>query len=337
MTAWQTSLDRMRNAIQDRTDRIRPTYPGAAVEIGPAEIVLVRLKPRRRGKPTLEAHQSRPTPEDAGGTSIFRPTLSSTEPIIDRVRELFEKTGTKPGRVSIVIPDNLAKISIVNLPERPASRRQLDELVRFKLRRAVPFRLEEAAITYQLLPTRDRGVDVLVAVMRRFVVEQYEGVLAAVGARPGLVDLCTPNVLNLAQSRLTALAGDGRDVAFLNCAYGYFTLVILRGGRPIFYRCKSLAHADEDPAAPIDDVVREVVNSFAYYRDKLEGSEIAALLVRSVSYPLDAVLDRLAGGEFGTVEAFDPTSELGLPEGVRVDPEVGQRIAPAAGAAAGRS
>ena len=63
-----------------------------------------------------------------------------------QVRKLLETTGTKPGRLSLVLPDNLAKISLVSLPEKPPSARRLDEVLRFKLRRAVPFRLEDAVL-----------------------------------------------------------------------------------------------------------------------------------------------------------------------------------------------
>jgi type IV pilus assembly protein PilM len=98
--------------------------------------------------------EARPLPELGPGSSIFKPNLGTPEEMAGRLRALLEATGTKPGRLSLVLPDNLAKISLVSLPERPPSSRRLDEVLRFKLRRAVPFRLEDAVLAHQVLPGR---------------------------------------------------------------------------------------------------------------------------------------------------------------------------------------
>lgn len=338
MSGVSQIVERLRSGTVDRMPTLRPAYPPVALEIGHSEIVLVRLKRRGRGKPELVAHRSAPMPTDARATSIFKPTLGSTAEIVKSVRELFEATATKPGRVGVVMPDNLAKVSILHLPEAPASRKQLDEIVRFKLRRAIPFRLEEARITYQSLPGKGKGVDILVVVMRRFAVEQYEGILTSIGARPGLVDLSTPNLLNLARSRIAAMNGDGGDVAVLNCAAGYFTLVIQRDGRVIFFRSKSVPDdIDPDGEAAGELLSREIAHSLAYYREKLEGENLERAIVRSASIAPETVGTRLADAGFTKVEWLDPGPALQLAEGLRLDPGVAQRIAPAVGAAAGRA
>ena len=86
------------------------------MEIDRKEVVLVRFKAKRRGKPLLEAHAVRPMPEDVMPSSIFDHTARSTDELTARLREMFELTGTRPGRISLVIPDNLAKISLLTLP-----------------------------------------------------------------------------------------------------------------------------------------------------------------------------------------------------------------------------
>lgn len=316
---------------------LRPAYPPVAVEIDRREMVLVRLRRRGRGKPQLDAHQVRAMPDGVVGSSIFRPNLGPSEEMGKKMRELFEASGTRPGRVSLVLPDNLAKISLLSLPERPASHRHLSDLVRFKLRRAVPFRLEDAVITHQVLPGEGRGVTVLVALMLRSVVEQYERVLEAAGARPGLVDLCTPNLFNLCRSEIGEAAAQGRDVALLNLAPGYFSLLIVRGDRLIFYRCKSYAVGDEDVQSVDALVDREIATSLSYYREKLGGESFARVLVRSVDRPVSDVATLLDKVGVDSVQAVDPARALGAPEGVRLDPLLGQRIAPAVGAAAGRA
>ena len=339
MSRLASLLAPVRRLDLDRMAALRPDYPSVAVEIDRRDLVLVRVKRRRRGLPELEAHQVRPMPDRVVGASIFRPNLGAPEELARKARELFEATGTRPGRVSLILPDNLAKISIVSLPERPASRAQLVELLRFKLRRSVPFRLEDAMMSFQVLPGEGAGVAVLVAVMLRSVVEQYERVLEAAGARPGLVDLCTPNLVNLCRHRIQEVSAQGGDVALLNAAASYFSLLILRGGSLIFYRCKSYGSGEDDgPTAASEAMVsREIAGSISYYREKLGGEGLAAVLVRSGERPVGdiaAILERLG---IDAVEPIDARDAVALPGGGRLDLALAQRIAPAVGAALGRA
>jgi type IV pilus assembly protein PilM len=298
-------------------------------------MVLVRLK-RRRGRAHLEAHQVRPLPESVVGQSIIRPNLGSPDTVVEKVRELFEASGTRPGKISLVLPDNLAKVALLTFPERPSSRKQLVELIRFRLRRAIPFRVDDAALSYQVLPTAGAEISVLVVLMLRSVIEQYERVFKAVGARPCLVDLCTANLFNLCRRGLSEASKGSRDVALLNGSGTYFSLLILRGERLVFYRCKSYAGGNGDSHGPSGVLAREVNSSLSYYQEKLGGEGIDTVFVRSVGEPIDHMTRLLESLGFRHVVAVDPTTALSLADGLRLDPEVAQRIAPAVGAAAGR-
>jgi Tfp pilus assembly PilM family ATPase len=299
-------------------------------------MVLARLQRRRRGRPTLEAHASRPMPGHGVGTSIFRPNLGAPEGVTGGVRYLYESTGTRPGRVSLVLPDNLAKVSLMTLPERPATRRDLDAVIRHKLRRTVPFRLEDAVIVYQMLPSDGTEIHLLSGLMLRSVVQQYESVVVGAGARPGLVELSTLSLFNLCRAQLTRDGSGGRDAALFNCARGYFSLIIVRDGKLLFYRCKSHGPGDDEAAPNQTVMARELAGSLSYYQEKLSGQGLAATWVRSVGMPCDAAMALLDHLGFGGVRAIDVAEALQLPAGLRLDPEVGQKIAAAVGAASGR-
>lgn len=323
----------------ERMLELRPGWPPVALELDRGDLSCVRLR-RRGGKSALESHAVRTMRSHAVGSSIFRPNMGDPEELTAKIRELLEATGTKPGRVSLVLPDNLAKVSMVTLPERPASRKQLDEVLRFKLRRAVPFRLEDAVFSWQVIPDATRETTVLVAVMLRSVVEQYEWVVESLGAKPGLVDLCTPSLFNLCRGEIAAASSDGQDVALFNGARTYFSLLIVKQGRPIFFRCKTLLAGDDDEAPAgfsRTALSRELVTSLSYYQEKLGGQGIGTVFVRSVSEPMEVLSEILERSGYGRAVPVDPAAALDLGEGVRLDPELAQRIAPAVGAAAGRA
>ncbi len=324
----------------------RPSFPPVAVEIDREAMTLVRVRNRRRALPVLDAFRCVPTVEpglaheanaNGNGATTFRPNLAPIDELAAQARDLFARSGTRPGRVSLVLPDNLAKVSIVTLPERPPTAKQLREVLKFKLRRSVPFKLEDAVISSYPLPGPGPEQHLLVAVMLRSVIDHYEAAFEAVGARPGLVDLCTPSLFNLVRPDLVKAAASGEDAALLNCTRQYFTFMILRKDRIVFFRCKTYAGGEEaDDAARVAVMARELASSLSYYTDKLEGGGIGTVFARAVSPGLDevvGVLDRLG---VGSVRAVDAAAAVD-PNGTRFEPVDGQRLAPALGAAHGRT
>jgi len=338
MSALNPILARLKRLDPEALLDLRPTYPPVAVEIDRDQLTLVRVAQRRRSRPVLEAFCIQEAPEHAVGATIFKPNLGSLDGLTRQARELFESSGTKPGKVSLILPDNLAKVSIVTLPERPATRQQLREMIRFKLRRSVPFRLEEAAISSWALPGSGPELSLLVAVMMRSVVEQYEAAFEAAGARPGLVDLCTPSLFNLARPGLAKAVASGADAALLNCTRNYFTLMIVRADRVVFFRCKTYAGGEEaDASGRLVVMARELTSSFSYYAEKLGGSGVGTVFVRAVSPGLDEVVPVLLRIGVPTVHAIDAAEGLDPSSGRRFEPLDGQRLAPALGAASGRT
>lgn len=334
MSAVTEYVERVRGAAADALSRLRPPYPPVAMEVDRDEVVMVRFKAKHRSKPLLEAQAVRPMPENSMPASIFDQTTRSTAELTSRFQDMFELTGTRPGRISLVFPDNLAKISLLVLPERPASPRQLDELVRAKMRRAVPFRLENAALSYQLLPGEGRQVSVLVLLTPRQLIDRFEQSLGALGARVGLIDIATPNLLNLCRHRLDVASRDGKDVALLNCASNYFSLVIVRSGRIIFFRCKTLAPDAESSNGGNGFLLREVASSLSYYREKLAGQGVEAVLVRGLKVSVDEIGEKLRELDLANVESIDPAADMELSAGQHIESALAMRLAPALGAAA---
>jgi len=64
---------------------------------------------------------------------------------------------------------------------------------------------------------------------------------------------------------------------------------------------------------------------------------VGKIFVRSVSAPFEEIAGKLAGLGVGAVEPLDPQRGMELGDGVSLDAETAQRLAPALGAALGRS
>ncbi|MEE9127894.1 MAG: hypothetical protein V3U11_12210, partial [Planctomycetota bacterium] len=208
---------------------------------------------------------------------------------------------------------------------------------RWKLRKAVPFKVEDAHIDYQMFPSpSDGGSHLCQAVlMLRSVLVSYEDLMTDLGFHVGLLDLSTFNLANLYRPVLERAE---EDAFLLNVTGTFFALMILRQGVPIFYRAKTYTFADHADSRRAT-VVREVDSSLAYYRERLGGQLPAQIHLRCVDMDLNALQEELAERLDGSVLPVDPT------QFVEVEPrshdaeeqrDLMQRIAPALGAALGR-
>jgi hypothetical protein len=336
MASLSNFIEQLRGLDLERKLGLRPEYPRVALEFERKALTLVRLKAKRRGQPQLENYRVQNLEQAGVPATISDQHLAGQEHLSATLRELFEAAGVRPGKLSLVLPDNLAKVSLLTLPERPPNRKQLAEVIRFKTRRGVPFKLADAVMSYQVLPSQGPGVSILVVLIRRAVIERYEHALEAVGARPGLIDLCTPNLLNLCRDEIRAAADEG-DVAFLNCAGTYFSLAIIRSSGLEFLRCKTYTMGNGAPVPSNGQLARELGYSMSYYEEKLGGQGIRTLFVRSADAPFDELEPHLTALGAERIEAIDPAASLESGEEGPLEPGLAQRLAPALGAVLGRN
>jgi len=85
-----------------------------------------------------------------------------------------------------VIPDAAARVFLLDfdtLPDRPA---EASAVVRFRLRKSLPFDVERAQVSYQA-SRRNGAVKVVAAVASAAVVEEYETLFRDAGYNPGVV------------------------------------------------------------------------------------------------------------------------------------------------------
>ena len=233
------------------------------------------------------------------------PTANATN-IADRTvvaeavgRVLTQLPGT-PSRVALVVPDSAAKVSLMTFDQIPGRVADLDQLVRWQARKTVPFRVEDAQVAYSPgLPTADGGRELIVSLMRRDIVEEYEAVCASGGGYAGVVDLASFSMVN------AVLAGGGTgeaDWLLVQVAHGYSTIVIVRQGRLILFRNR--------PAEGDGNLADLVHQTRMYYEDRLQGGGFGrvflAVSAANTTAEDAAILRRSLEPRLGTaVEAID--------------------------------
>ncbi|MBI1951847.1 MAG: hypothetical protein HYS34_10870 [Acidobacteria bacterium] len=336
----------LKRQFSDLFDRIGgeplpPRYPLAAVELAPDRVTAVRLGAvGKGGRLRLETVQTRPIPGGAIEVSLTKPNILDEEAVGTALKEVLHPLRPGDHRISVLIPDDVARVALLGFATLPKTRRELAELVRFRMAKSLPFKPEEAVMDLMILAGRApqpgaSAVSVLASFVHHGVVEQYEGLLASCGYWPGLVSLSTFELFNLFRPRFAERRLPDRDSLVLNVTRHYLSVLILRDTDVIFYRCKPHLSGSGN-GDPLADVRREVYTSLAFYQEKLLGRGIGRVFLRSVSLPLDGIRAAVSAEAAGELEVLDPLPLLPQNGGPRLGPEDAAVAAPAIGAVLGR-
>ena len=322
-------------------ESLPPRYPGVAVEITPDRVAGVRLAAERKGgKARLAVAETRPLPAGAIEVSLTRPNVLDPSAVLQALREVFVKIQPRDSRVSLLLPDHVGRVSLLGFPTLPRTRRELAEMVRFRMAKSLPYKPEEAVLDLMVLGGSGpragaMSASVLTTFVHRAIVQQYESLLSTCGYWPGLVTLSTFELFNLFRPLFAARKTADRDSLVLNVTAHYLSVVILRDTDVIFYRCKP--HLAATDGGSLEDVRRELYTSLAFYQEKLLGRGIGRVFLRCAGLPLEPIQEAAGAETGGPVEILDPFSIVPQNGGPPVGPDQAAILAPAIGAVAGRS
>ncbi|MBI3048340.1 MAG: pilus assembly protein PilM [Acidobacteria bacterium] len=308
------------------TSWLASPLPDAAVEIAPDRVAAAAIAAHgTRGR--LQACAVEALAAGAVAPALASHNIVDRAAVTESVRAVLARVGSRPARVALVIPDLAGKVSVVRFGRVPQRRDDLDQLVRWQVRKSIPFPVEEACVTYTPGRRGPDGHEFIVVAARRDVVQEYEGVCAAAGVHAGLVELATFSVLNLVLATDGAAPGPrAGDWLIVHMRPEYTSIAILRDGELIFFR-----NRPEDDEETLADVVHQTA---MYYQDRLAGQGFARVLLggreRTTGFADEARKDLEA--RLGIpVEAIDPTTAVALTDRIGESPDLPDVLAPLAG------
>jgi Tfp pilus assembly PilM family ATPase len=273
--------------------------PDAAVEIAAERISAAVVSARGDGL-AVSGYASEPLAPGVVTPSLTGPNVHDRHAAAATLRRVLERLGSRPRRVALVIPDTAVKISLLRFEKVPARRDDFEQLVRWQLRKAAPFPVESASVTWaEGVALGAEGREFVVELAREEAVREYEGVCEDAGLYAGLVDIASFGLLGLVDSGATG----GGDILLVNVRPDYTSMAIVRGDDMIFYR-----NRPEDGEEGLPDLVHQTA---MYYQDRLSGHGFVRVL--------------LAGGAPGAADVARRSLEERL--GVPVEPLDLSRVA----------
>src|SRR5258706_11192686 len=103
----------------------------------------------------------------------------------------------KKRRAALILPDYCGRVAVLDFNSFPAAVEEQLALVRFRMKKSVPFDVDTAVVAYHAQPHAGKGnIDVVVAVMAREIVTRYEPPFRAAAVQAGDVttsSLAIPN------------------------------------------------------------------------------------------------------------------------------------------------
>jgi type IV pilus assembly protein PilM len=144
--------------------------------------------------------------------------------------------------VTVVVPDSAVRVLFVDFDQLPSKAAEALPVVRFRLKKLLPFDADEAVVSYQVMSTGKDSVKLLAVAMPKAVLEEYESVVLAAGYLPGAV----------LPSTLAALAGlDEAEapVLVVNAGLGTVTTAIVQAGVLLLHRSVDMSAGGTAPLA----------------------------------------------------------------------------------------
>jgi type IV pilus assembly protein PilM len=168
--------------------------PAATIfEVSEAGVTLARLRPKSR-LPEKVVWAS--LPEGAVEASPLRENIHRTDDFDAALKEALEQAGPhRKKEAALFLPDNCARVAVLDFENLPGDAGERLSLIRWRLKKAVPFDVDTASVAYQV--QKSNPYSVLVAVSPVEVVGQYEAALQRLGLAPGYVGISVAAALNL--------------------------------------------------------------------------------------------------------------------------------------------
>jgi type IV pilus assembly protein PilM len=191
----------------------------------------------------------------------------------DALPRVFGMRAAKRVAAAVVIPDYAVRMAILDFEDFPSGEEERAALLRFRLRKSVPFHIEEAQLAYSVQVDEPKRVEVLAVAIASPILDEYEAIFTEAGCRVGLV---TPSAI--AALRLCANSQNGLTL-MAKAAGSTLSVLLLDGARVRLVRCLDLTAGEEEERRREEQTVLPVLQqSLAYAEDQL-GQPVKRLLL----------------------------------------------------------
>jgi type IV pilus assembly protein PilM len=218
------------------------------------------------------------------GFQPFDPGVLAASPLADNIlradvvtsalARIAPPNGARRRPAAVILPDYAARVSLLDFDSFPSAPEEQLALVRFRVKKTVPFDIDSAAVSYWVQPALSkigaRKVDVVAATVALEILARYEAVFRTSNLHPGVITTSGLSALNLYR------AGDVAVIAKMTG--NVLTVMAVADGRLKLFRCLTIEEGSDE------EIMAVLHPTFAYIEDEL-GRKPEKLLLCGFSRP----------------------------------------------------
>ena len=221
-------LEKLRNLVEEPP-------PAFAFELGPGGIAHWQA-----GTTSFEAVPGLDAQVDSDGLAEM---LGRITPIA---------SNNKKRAAAVILPDRSARITLMDFDQFPRKAEEQVALIRFRLKRTVPFDVDSAILRYQVKPLSGNKVELTIAAIAAETLAPYEAAFRRAGFHPGFITIAGLSAANLAEANTLALRLNG-----LTLTLSHFENMNLR-----LFRCLELQEGT------MEEILNVLDPTLAYLEDE---------------------------------------------------------------------
>jgi type IV pilus assembly protein PilM len=245
-----------RLSIVRRIDRWLHTtpQPSVVVEIADDHVAAAR---QGSGHGRLDAFAVEPLPTGSIMASPVENNVTQPDTVRSALRRVFHSVPANAESVALLLPDPVVRVFILPFDLLPRKEEEALPLLRWRLKKSVPFDMDETVVSWMRQNGREENLEVVTAVARRPILREYEEIVESLGGHPAVVMSSTLATLPL-------LEETGATLLARFCGKT-LTSAIVQESNLCVYRSTDMSGgpAQLDPQVILDEVFPVV----AYYQD----------------------------------------------------------------------
>jgi type IV pilus assembly protein PilM len=235
--------------------------PRVACELTPERVIAARA-----AGGAVDVVFARTLPAGSLAPGLGAANVANGGAVRDAISDALAAVGGHSREVIAVLPDAAVRIVLLDFEELPERRLDADSVVRFRLKKSLPFDADQAALSYDV--RRANGaIKVVAAVAPPAVLEEYETLFRDAGYSPGVVLPSMLAALGPVQAPQPTLV--------LKVDVDTTSVAIVQHDDLLLYRTLENAHGTQLAAAALAD---DIYPSLVFFQDNY-GMKVEHILL----------------------------------------------------------
>jgi len=181
-------------------------------------------------------------------------------------------SGKRRRPAAVILPDRAVRVSLLDFDSFPTSAEERLALVRFRVKKTIPFDIDSAAVSYSVRPSSGtkKSVDVIAVTVAFEILARYEALFRGAGFQPGEITASSLAALELYR--------EPGVVVLAKLAGSALTVMALDDGQLRLFRCLPVEDASDE------ELLSVLHPTFSYVEDEL-GRSVGKLVTCGLAQP----------------------------------------------------